>query len=337
MADGRAALARVTANYRGFLALAIVGILPAFLLDDSQYFSTLVFAAIFSTVAVSLDLLLGLTGLLSLGQMALFAVGSYTSAVLTTTYDVRPDLALVLAVLAAIGVALVTSPILRLRGFYFALATLALVLIVQEILINWIKVTGGASGFVGIGKFEVLGLEFASQRSYYLLAYVVLLLAVVVAIHVRASRFGRSLTAIREDETAAEAIGVPVFWVKVRIWLVAAGTAGLAGVVYTHYLQFVSPTQFGLEPTIDVLAATVVGGAGTIFGPIIGVVTLWMLPALFTGLQEYATLAWGVALIVAMIFAPGGLYGVVAGWARRARAAIDGRPPASPATSPGEK
>lgn len=308
-------------TYRGLAVLAAVGILPAFLLDDSKYFSTLVFAAIFSTVAVSLDLLLGFTGLLSLGQTALFAVGSYTSAVLTTTHGVRPDLALILAVAAATAIALLTSPILRLRGFYFALATLALVLIVQEVLINWIDVTGGASGFVGIGKFEMLGYEFKSQRSYYVLAYLVLLLAVLVAIHIRTSRFGRSLTAIREDETAAEAIGIPVFSVKVRVWLVAAAAAGLAGVVYTHYVQFVSPTQFGLEPTIDVLASTVVGGAGTIFGPIIGVFVLWLIPALFTQLQEYSTLVWGAALIIAMVFAPGGLFGAVATLYRRGRIA----------------
>lgn len=320
-------------TYRGLLILAVIGVLPAFLLDDSKYFSTLVFAAIFSTVAVSLDLLLGFTGLLSLGQTALFAVGSYTSAVLTTTHGVRSDVALLIAVAAAIGAALITSPILRLRGFYFALATLAFVLIVQEVLINWIDVTGGASGFVGIGKFEILGHELQTQRSYYLFAYVVLLLVVLVAIHIRSSRFGRSLTAIKEDETAAEAIGIAVFWVKVRVWLVAAAAAGLAGVVYTHYVQFVSPTQFGLEPTIDVLAATVVGGAGTIFGPIIGVFVLWLVPTLVTGLQEYSTLVWGLALIIVMVFAPGGLFGAAIALFRRVRHSTKREDDAAPGRS----
>jgi branched-chain amino acid transport system permease protein len=297
---------------------------------DSKYFSTLVFALIFSTVAVSLYLLLGLTGLLSLGQTALFAVGAYTSAILTKDHGVRPDVAMCIAVLAAVVVAMATSPILRLKGFYFALATLALVLIVQDVLTNWIGVTGGASGFVGIGKFTFVGIELQSQRSYYLFAYVVLLLAVVIALHLSLSRFGRSLIAIREDATAAEALGISVYWAKVRVWAVAAGLASLAGVVYAHYVQFVSPSQFGLEPTINVLAATVVGGLGAVFGPIIGVIVLWMLPALFTELKEYSTLAWGLMLMGFMIFAPAGIYGVTASrLARRRRTDAAPRPDGS--------
>ena len=117
-----------------------------------------------------------------------------------------------------------------------------------------------------------------------------------------------------------------------RVWIVAAGLASLAGVVYAHYVQFVSPSQFGLEPTINVLAATVVGGLGAVFGPIIGVVVLWMLPALFTGLKEYSTLAWGLMLMGFMIFAPAGIYGVTASRLARSRraAAADLEPEPGP-------
>jgi branched-chain amino acid transport system permease protein len=309
--------------YAQVLAFAVVALLPAFVMTGSRYFSTLVFAACFATVAISLDILLGFAGQLALGQTALFAVGAYTSAILTTTYDWRPDVAMLAAVAAGVAVALATSPILRLRGFYFALATLVLVMIAHDILTSWIKVTGGASGFVGIGPFSIFGVTLRTQRAYYLFAYVVLLLAIVAGLHMRRSRFGRSLLAIHHDQTAAEALGISVFWTKMRVWVVAAAFASLAGVVYAHYVQFVSPAQFGLEPAIKVLAAAVIGGTGTIFGPVLGVAVLWLIPEVFHGLQEYVTLVYGAAVIVFMIFMPRGLAGAAADLA----ASLRGRTP----------
>jgi branched-chain amino acid transport system permease protein len=298
-----------------FAALAL---LPGFVLTGSHHFSTLVFVTIFGTVGVSLDMLLGLAGQLALGQTALFAVGAYTAAVLSTKHGVSPGLAMLAAIGAALAIAVVSSPILRLRGFYFALATLAFVLIVQDTLANWTNVTGGASGFVGIGHFELFGATFVTQRAYYLFGAVVLILAVTTTVHVRRSRFGRALLAIREDNTAAEALGISVFWAKMRIWLIAAAFAGLAGVVYAYYLQFISPEQFGLSPAIQVLAAVVVGGVVSVYGAVVGVLVLWLLPDLFTGIQNYAILAWGVCLIAFMIFAPSGIAGSVIGGIERA-------------------
>lgn len=318
--------ARFTGTYPRLGLFAIVALLPGFVLTGSHHFSTLVFVTIFATVAVSLDMLLGLAGQLALGQTALFAVGAYTAAILSTKHGVSPGVTMLAAIGAALVIAVVVSPILRLRGFYFALATLAFVLIVQSVLANWTNVTGGASGFVGIGHFSLFGFTFVTQRSYYLFGAVVLILAVVTTVHVRQSRFGRALLAIREDQTAAEALGISVFWAKMRIWLIAAAFAGLAGVVYAYYLQFISPEQFGLGPAIQVLAAVVVGGVVSVYGPVVGVLVLWLLPDLFTGIQNYAILAWGVSLIAFMIFAPSGIVGSIISGVDRVLFRRDGLP-----------
>jgi branched-chain amino acid transport system permease protein len=324
--------------YVKLATFAVLALLPGLLLSDSRYFATIVLVAIFATVAVSLDMLLGFAGQLALGQTALFGVGAYTWAVLTTRHDVSSELALLCAVAAAFVIALLTSPILRLRGFYFALATLALVLVAHEVFVNWIAVTGGASGLVGIGAFSFFGLEVTSQSQSYLFAYVVLLIGVVAAVHMRHSRFGRSLVAIREDETAAEALGIDVFQAKIRVWLIAAMLAGLAGVVYASYLRFLSPAQFGLEPTIYLLAAIVIGGTGSVYGAVIGVAVVWMLPELLSGFEKYAVLALGIAVIVLVILAPDGLagrlghlFGAISARLRRSRGRMAAGPP-----SPGE-
>jgi len=295
--------------YLRFAVFAVVALLPVLVFSESQYFSTFVLAAIFASVAISLDVLLGFAGQLALGQTALFGVGAYTSAILTTKHGVSTEIGMLAGVAAAVAVALVISPLLRLRGFYFALATLAQVLIAHELFTNWISATGGASGLVGIGQFEFLGLVFVTQTHYYLFAYAVLLIVVLAAVHMRSSRFGRALVAIREDDTAAEALGISVFSMKLRVWLVAAVFAGLAGVVYAYYLRFLSPAQFGLEPAIYVLAAVVIGGTGTVYGAVLGVTVVWLLPDMFASFEEYAVLALGVAVIVLMIFAPDGLIG----------------------------
>lgn len=299
----------LTGTYTRFGVFVVLTLLPGFAMTGSKHFSTLVFVTIFATVAVSLDMLLGLAGQLALGQTALFAVGAYTAAILSTKHGVSPSVAMLAAIGAALVIALVSSPILRLRGFYFALATLAFVLIVQQVLANWTNVTGGASGFVGIGHFELFGVSFVTQRAYYFFGAVVLILAVAATVHIRRSRFGRALLAIREDHLAAEALGISVFWAKMRIWLIAAAFAGLAGVVYAYYLQFISPEQFGLAPAIQVLAAVVVGGVVSVYGSVVGVLVLWLLPELFSGIQNYAILAWGASLIFFMVFAPSGIVG----------------------------
>ncbi|MFM7534587.1 MAG: branched-chain amino acid ABC transporter permease [Acidimicrobiales bacterium] len=292
-----------------------------FTLANTEYYAILTLAAIFGIVAVSLDLLLGYAGLLSLGQTVPFGVAAYTSAVLTSTHGLRPELAAVAAVAAAIAVAVVASPILRLEGFYFALATLGLVLIFEAVSRNWLSVTGGSSGFVGIEPLTLGPLTLRSATANFLLAWLCLTAVTLVAVNVTRSRFGRGMLAIHEDPRAASALGVSVSSVKIRIWIFAAGMSGVAGVLYCHYLRFLSPEQFGQTPAIVLVAAIVIGGTGTVYGPVVGVVVVRMLPALFDGFQERSVLVYGTAIILFTVLWPRGLVGAATDVVKRIRSA----------------
>jgi branched-chain amino acid transport system permease protein len=297
--------------YAGWGLFLVLAALPPLFLVDSEYFSVLTIAGIFAITAVSLDLLLGYAGQLSLGQAALFGVSAYVTAYLTVTKGWSPEPAALAAIAATMLVALLTSPILRLQGFYFALATLSVTLITETIMRNWIDVTGGSSGFLGIGRLSLFGTAITSETAYYVVVWSVLAVVVLLGLQLGRSRFGRALLAVHEDEVAAEAMGVPVRSVKIRVWLLAAAFSGISGVLYAFYLRFISPSQFGLLPTIMLIIMVVIGGTGTIYGAVIGSIFVRILPVLFAGFEEYSPLIYGVAIIAFTIMFPGGIYGAV--------------------------
>lgn len=314
---------RATFDRRAFAVFVLVTGAVPFLLADTSYMAILTLTAIFGAVAISLDLLVGYGGLLSLGQMAPFGVSAYTAAILSTTLGWPSVVSAVGGVLAAVTLALVTSPILRLEGFYFALATLAVALICEAVMRNWISLTGGSSGFVGIGQFEIGPLTLSSATDTYWMAWVVMVGAALVALRVVSSRFGRALLAVHEDEQAARALGVSVGSVKVRIWLLAAGIAGVAGVAYTYYIRFLSPPQFGLSPSILLVIAIVLGGLRSVYGAVIGVAIVRLLPEVFESFAEHSVLVYGATVIVVTVLIPGGIYGAVGDLWRRSRSPRD--------------
>lgn len=297
----------------------VLAALPPMLIVDTEYFAVLIAAGIFAITAVSLDLLLGYAGQLSLGQAALFGVSAYTTAYLTVTKGWSPEPAALAAIGAAVLLALLTSPILRLQGFYFTLATLSVTLIAETIMRNWIDVTGGSSGFLGIGRLSLFGTEITSQTSYYLIVWATLAVLVLLALQLGRSRFGRALLAVHEDEIAAQAMGVPVRSVKIRVWLLAAAFSGISGVLYAHYLRFISPGQFGLLPTIMLIIMVVIGGTGTIYGAVIGSIFVRILPVLFADFEEYSPLIYGLSIILFTVLFPGGIFGAVRDLIQRMR------------------
>ena len=261
-------------------------------------------------LAISTDLLIGYGRLLALGQVAFFAVGAYVGAILTTTYAWPPALAFFIAAGAALLLALVLSPILWVDGFYFALATFAVVVLVETLATSWVSVTGGVSGLLGIPAFSIGGLQFSSTRSYFYLAWVPCLLLILVLRQMRLSRFGRALLFSR-DEDIAVSLGIPVRRVRLKLWLFAAVVAGGAGDLYMHYLQYISPGQFGLNLAILTVAMAVIGGLATAYGAAIGAVLLQLVANHVPFVAEQSTLIYGLVVILLVILAPGGLYGEV--------------------------
>jgi len=284
-----------------------------------------VYALIYGLAAIGLSLLMGLAGQVSLGHAAFFAVGAYTQAILVTKTQVPGILAAVLAVAASMLVALVVGlPLLRLRGHFLALATLGLGIIVA-VVARELEVTGGTSGIFGIPKPSFLGRIYDSPQEYFWLLAPFVVIGLWLAQRLVHSRTGRALGAVNDSEVAAECLGVNTYALRVRVFVLAAGYAGLAGVFYAHWLAVVSPEAAGFELSVTLLLMVVLGGLGTVWGAVIGAVAVEALdegmrsfiPKLIPGASgEVQLLGFGIVLVLLVVLLPGGLAQL---WARVTR------------------
>jgi len=279
----------------------------------SNYLLTLVnVIGVNMILALGLLFLFGYCGQLAVGQAAFFAVGAYASALLTTRLGLNVWLGMASGVVAAallaggVGVA-----ILRLRGHYFALATLGLGEIVSQIILNWKEVTGGTDGVTGIPKPHVAAWALRSNTEFYYLILVLVALLTLVAARIRGSSIGRAFVAVRSDALAAEVAGLDVFRVKWLAFVLSAIYSGIAGAIYAHMFSFVSPEAFGLIVSINILAMVLIGGAGQLWGVLVGSVIVTGLPELLRFTREYYMLIYGIGLVIVVMFFPLGLSGHV--------------------------
>jgi branched-chain amino acid transport system permease protein len=292
-------------------ALVVVAVLP-WLVPEGMM-SSLVITGILFLAVLGLDVLMGYAGQVSLGQAGFMAVGGYTAAILATNYGWSPLLGtaagLLLSLACAAALSLVT---MRLRGHYLALATLAFGLVVDSLTVGMTEVTGGPSGLVGIPAFAVGGFEFDTPlKMYYLVAA---LLALVIALLLGAIRasFGRALQAVRTDQTAAAALGIDVPRYKMAVFAISAALASLSGSLYAFFFHFLSPEMVGTQRSLEMIAMLVVGGEGTLIGPVFGVALLTLIPTIFQPLAIYKTLAEGLLLVATVRYLPGGIFGTLA-------------------------
>jgi branched-chain amino acid transport system permease protein len=266
------------------------------------------FAMIYAVFVIGLNVFMGFAGQVSFGHNAFAALSGYASAVLTATYYWDPIPAFAVGLGLALIVALVIGwPTLRLKGHYLAMATLAIGLIVYEIAVQWQSVTQGYMGISGISPLGVFGYEVVSDRGKLLVLVVIVALATVAAARLRSSRFGRALAAIAGSEDAARSLGIDVAHYKLAAFLVSAAYAALAGSLFVHVVEFVSPEVFGLHMVVLAFTMLYVGGIGTLGGPILGAVIVSLLPEIFRDLKDYQDLFYGAGLILLLIYAPKGL------------------------------
>ena len=266
------------------------------------------FAMIYAVFVIGLNVFMGFAGQVSFGHNAFAALSGYASAVLTATYFWDPLPAFAVGLGLALIVALVIGwPTLRLKGHYLAMATLAIGLIVYEIAVQWQSVTQGYMGISGIAPLGVFGYEVVSDRGKLFVLVVIVALATVAAARLRGSRFGRALAAISGSEDAARSLGIEVAHYKLAAFLVSAAYAALAGSLFVHVVEFVSPEVFGLHMVVLAFTMLYVGGIGTLGGPILGAVIVSLLPEIFRDLKDYQDLFYGAGLILLLIYAPKGL------------------------------
>jgi branched-chain amino acid transport system permease protein len=311
----------------GLLALAIV--LPL-LIGSNRWITLMTVVVIYVVLASGLNIVVGFTGLLDLGYVAFYAIGAYYTAiifnsVLKAKFGVDIDdywwltwvNFLVGGLIAALAGVLIGYPTLRVRGDYLAIMTLGFGEIIRIVANNWVGLTRGPSGITGIPKPELFSFAFQSQRSLYYLGLAIALLSLWVISRIVRSRIGRAWTAIREDEVAAEAMGIHTSRYKLLSYATGAFFAGAIGVFFGHYLNYISPSSFMLMESFLILSLVVLGGMGNIAGPVLGA-TIWI--ALqewlrdFTFVQthpEMRGIAMGLVLVLLMVFRPQGLLGSV--------------------------
>ncbi len=306
---------RTLGRYWWIILLLFIALYPPTLGGMSAYKSgILIFVGIYIILAVSLDLLMGFAGQISVGHAAFFAIGAYVSGILTAKYGASPVLALIAGMALSGAVAwAVGRPVLALKEYYLAMATLALNEIIVTLIIGLQWLTGGASGLRDVPAFSVPGFSFDNHVHYYYFVWAMVLLVVASSLAVARSPFGRTLIAIHSDETAAKTFGIDCAKYKVRAYVLSACYASLAGSLFAHYMGFLAPDDFGVMTSINILVMLYLGGIGTIYGPALGAVFLKLLPEVTYQFQDYELLMNGIILIMVLVFMPKGLFGIFSG------------------------
>jgi branched-chain amino acid transport system permease protein len=283
------------------VAVLILAALP-WVMNTPYWRGILVLCAMNVLLALSLNLVLGYTGQLNLGQSAFFAIGAYVSTILIKSHGWNFWLAALAAIAAAglVGVALAAFAV-RLRGHYLAIASLGFAVITYQVLINWENVTQGVRGIYGI-----LPPVQSTAALFYLVAGIALAVYVLLDNLVR-SPIGDTLRAIREDEVSAASLGVNAALWKAFAFGLGAAIAGLAGVFYPGFVGTLVPDAFSIVESFTMMAMVIVGGMGTMVGPVIGAVVLTFLPELLRDFGELRLMIYGLALTLVVLFMPGGM------------------------------
>ncbi|MDQ7833552.1 MAG: branched-chain amino acid ABC transporter permease [Desulfovibrionaceae bacterium] len=309
-----------------FFATALF--LAPFFLPNEYYINILILGGINALIALGLNLLLGYAGQISLGHAAFFGLAAYATAVATTRLGLPIPVGMGLGVsLSALVAWLIGMPTLRLRGHYLAMATLGFGIIVHIVMNETVEVTGGPSGFVGIPRLALLGFSFDSDRSYYYLVAAVLALAALFSLNLIDSRVGRALRAIHTSESAAQTAGVDIAGYKLFVFVLSAAFAGVAGVLYAHFLCFVAPSSFGFHFSVQLVVMVVLGGMASVWGAMAGAFFLTALPEALRGFEEVDILIYGAILVACVMYMPMGMAGAAAGVWRRIGRLRRGRVP----------
>jgi branched-chain amino acid transport system permease protein len=305
--------------------LAVAASAPAWVWNP-YHLHTLIMAGIFAVLALSLNLLLGYTGQLSLGHAAFFGIGAYATGLLTVKLEWSPWAGLLAAILLpALTGWIIGRLALKLRGAYFVLLTISFAGVVSLVSMNWMDLTNGPLGLPGVPPVEIAlpglpPLSLRSKSAYYYLVLAAVVGCYLVCLALIRSRVGRALVALRENETLAESVGIDGTHYLVLAAVISAAMAGFGGGLYAHYTRFVSPEVFLFSYTVTMVIMVVAGGKGTLAGPIVGAVIFTVLPEALRALAswQWQMLLYGVLLIAVLFFMPRGIVPTLSDRRRRA-------------------
>jgi len=299
------------------LLLAVLAVAP--LIAPEYWLAQLTFVLIYAVAGLGLMLVAGFTGQFSIGHAAFLGMGAYTHAILNNLGVPFPIALLGAAALSAFTGVVIGVPALRVKGIYLGMATLSFGFIVQEIFTRWNSVTGGNRG-LHVMPPQLFGWELESGEELYYLCLAVTILCTLAILNLLRSSTGRAFVAIRDSEVSAQSMGIHLARYKTISFALSAAITGIAGALYAHKLQFISPDQFGLLQSIELLLLIVVGGLGSVHGAFLGAIFVISMPQLIALGKDYLPAAigmapglqgvvFGVVLIAFVLFEPMGIYG----------------------------
>jgi ABC-type branched-subunit amino acid transport system ATPase component/ABC-type branched-subunit amino acid transport system permease subunit len=295
----------------GFLVFALILAAVPLMAANEYALRLFMLFLIYGVIAVGLNVLVGLTGMVSLGQAGLFALGSYTGAILATRlgFDIIASCVGAAILSAAFGV-LLAYPTVRVKGVYLAVVTIAFGIIVENVAIEWQSLTGGTMGLSSIPRPNVFGIKLSGLAFYGVLA--VTLFVFTLLIHnLKISRYGRTMLAVSQSETASRALGINPTAIRTLAFVVASVTAGIAGTFYAFLNSYISPDIFTFSDSVRFLLMVILGGAGSTFGPILGAYILTYLPEYLQQFQLWQKFAYGALLLLVMFALPRGVLGTL--------------------------
>ena len=299
--------------------LLLVTMLAAPWIVSEYWLAQITFVLIYSVVGLGLMLLSGFTGQFSLGHAAFLGVGAYTQAALTAVAVPAPIALLAAGLLAAAVGMVVGLPALRVKGIYLAIATLAFGFIVEEVFARWERVTGGNAG-IHLTAPDVFGFKLDTDVSFYFACLVVTVIATLAILNLLRSSTGRAFVAIRDSEVSAQSMGIHLARYKTLSFALSAALAGVGGALYAHKLKFISPDQFTVLQSIDLVLMIVICGVGSVHGAFLGAIFLITMPQVIALGKDYLPavvgqapglqgLVYGLVLVAFVLFEPHGLYG----------------------------
>lgn len=306
---------------KGLVILAVIILILPIFMNNPFHYDMATQIAIYAATVVGLNLLVGFAGQISLGHAGFFGAGAYFSAVMTGTYGWTP-LPTMLAAAVAVGALawLVGRPILKLKGHYLSMATLAIGFIIAIVINNEGWLTGGPDGMPvppfsifgwelsSFNQYSIFGIKFGGEVAWYFFAGFILLVAVWIAQNIIDSPIGRALRSVHGSEIAARVVGVDTAYYKSLVFVVSAVYASIMGSVFAHFSGFITPHLASFEQSIILITMVVLGGMASTFGVILGAVVLMLLPQLLADFQELEMMLFGLILMLTMIFMPKGLF-----------------------------
>jgi len=300
--------------------------LIAFVLIAENYFIYLINLAAIATIgSLGLNLLTGFTGQISIGHAGFLAIGAYSSAILTSKCSFPFLIALPVAgAITTVAGLLVGIPSLRLKGLYLAITTFAFGFIVEHVANSWSSLTNGSQGMV-VPPVEIFGVTFDTDRRFFFIVFPITAGAIIIARNLIRSKPGRAWIAIRDQDIAAQAIGISLLWYKLSSFAVSSFYAGIAGALFAHYLMYIGPGHFELLVSVQYLAMIIVGGLGSVLGSIFGAIFMTLLPEILKFLPDLLRgsypviverfadinlILYGLIIILFILKEPKGLYGI---------------------------